>query len=169
MRRGTPGAWIGDRHHRWRGGWILSGSPLQVSGPAAGLAVLVWELVRDHGLETLGPILMVAGLLQLAAGQLGSRPMVPGDVASGDSWDACRHRRPYFASQFHVMLDDKPKQSGIVNLASIPQAIVGGIFPIDGSRHELAAVIGLTTIVTLLVWTNGDPRCSNLFLAPSSQ
>src|SRR3954447_2798306 len=48
---------------------FLSGAPLQVSGPAAGLAVLVWELVRDHGLETLGPILMVAGLLQLLAGQ----------------------------------------------------------------------------------------------------
>jgi MFS superfamily sulfate permease-like transporter len=29
-------------------GW-LAGSPLQVSGPAAGLAVLVFELVRQHG------------------------------------------------------------------------------------------------------------------------
>ena len=43
----------------------------------------------------------------------------------------------------YVMLDDSPKQSGIVNLLSIPQAIVGGIFPLDGSPHELAAVIGL--------------------------
>src|SRR5436190_1818369 len=49
---------------------FLSGSPLQVSGPAAGLAVLVWELIRDHGIDALGPVLLVAGLLQLLAGQL---------------------------------------------------------------------------------------------------
>src|SRR5215471_14557074 len=43
----------------------LSGSPLQVSGPAAGLTVLVWEIVQGHGLTALGPILLVAGLLQI--------------------------------------------------------------------------------------------------------
>src|SRR5476649_3012145 len=37
-------------------GW-LAGSPLQVSGPAAGLAVLVFEVVREHGMAMLGPIL----------------------------------------------------------------------------------------------------------------
>src|SRR5215210_6653778 len=48
----------------------ISGAPLQVSGPAAGLAVLVWELVRDHGIESLGPILITAGIFQMVAGQL---------------------------------------------------------------------------------------------------
>src|SRR3546814_5966520 len=46
----------------------LAGPPLQVSGPAAGLAVIVFEFVRDHGLEALGPVLLLAGVLQLAAG-----------------------------------------------------------------------------------------------------
>jgi MFS superfamily sulfate permease-like transporter len=50
-------------------GW-LAGSPLQVSGPAAGLAVLVFELVRQHGMLMLGPILLLAGFLQLVAGRL---------------------------------------------------------------------------------------------------
>lgn len=50
-------------------GW-LAGSPLQVSGPAAGLAVLVFELVREHGMAMLGPILLLAGVLQLLAGRL---------------------------------------------------------------------------------------------------
>src|SRR3954468_17069911 len=48
----------------------LAGSPLQVSGPAAGLAVIVFEIVRDHGLSALGPILILAGLIQIAAGAL---------------------------------------------------------------------------------------------------
>ena len=50
------------------------------------------------------------------------------------------------------MLDDKPKSSGLQNLISIPGAIFGGIFPIDGSRHEMAAVLGLLTIVSLVLW-----------------
>ncbi len=48
----------------------ISGSPLQVSGPAAGLAVIVFQLVKDRGIEMLGPILVLAGLLQVLAGTL---------------------------------------------------------------------------------------------------
>src|SRR3954453_14824307 len=48
----------------------LSGAPLQVSGPAAGLTVLVFEIVRDHGIESLGPILVLSGLLQIVAGRV---------------------------------------------------------------------------------------------------
>ncbi len=49
---------------------FLAGSPLQVSGPAAGLAVLVFELVRTYGVAMLGPILLLAGAIQLLAGRL---------------------------------------------------------------------------------------------------
>src|SRR6185436_7775604 len=46
----------------------LSGCPLQVSGPAAGLAVIVYELIQKYGIEMLGPIIVVAGIFQLIAG-----------------------------------------------------------------------------------------------------
>ena len=46
---------------------FLAGAPLQVSGPAAGLAVLVFELVRTQGMAALGPVLLLAGLIQLDA------------------------------------------------------------------------------------------------------
>jgi len=39
----------------------LAGSPLQVSGPAAGMAVLVYQLVQDHGLIMLGVVGLIAG------------------------------------------------------------------------------------------------------------
>ena len=48
----------------------LAGCPLQVSGPAAGLAVIVYEVIQKHGFAALGPILVIAGVLQLAAGTL---------------------------------------------------------------------------------------------------
>src|SRR3546814_16561708 len=46
---------------------MIAGSPLQVSGPAAGLAVIVFELVRTQGVGALGPILLIAGAVQLIA------------------------------------------------------------------------------------------------------
>ena len=136
----------------------LSGSPLQVSGPAAGLAVLVWELVRDHGIESLGPVLLLAGALQLVAGslRLGQwfRAMSPAVIYGMLAGIGVL----IVASQFHVMLDDKPKSSGLANILSIPGAIVGGIFPIDGSPHEVAALSGLLTIAALMLWTKYRPE-----------
>src|SRR5262245_49408367 len=46
----------------------LAGSPLQVSGPAAGLTVLVWQYVQTFGLEQLGVIVLIAGGIQAFAG-----------------------------------------------------------------------------------------------------
>ena len=45
-------------------GWI-SGCPLQVSGPAAGLTDIVFELIREQGLEAFAVIVIAAGLIQI--------------------------------------------------------------------------------------------------------
>uniref|UniRef100_A0AAU2JVF5 SulP family inorganic anion transporter n=1 Tax=Streptomyces sp. NBC_00049 TaxID=2903617 RepID=A0AAU2JVF5_9ACTN len=50
-------------------GWFR-GSSLQVSGPAAGLTVLVYEAVRAYGLPALGVLVLAAGLVQLGMGVL---------------------------------------------------------------------------------------------------
>ncbi|MFJ3925616.1 SulP family inorganic anion transporter [Streptomyces sp. NPDC090022] len=50
-------------------GWFR-GSSLQVSGPAAGLTVLVYEAVRTYGLPALGALVLAAGVLQLGMGVL---------------------------------------------------------------------------------------------------
>src|SRR5262249_25633977 len=47
---------------------VMRGSSLQVSGPAAGLTVLVYEAVHTHGLARLGMIVLAAGLLQVLLG-----------------------------------------------------------------------------------------------------
>ncbi|WP_428935133.1 SulP family inorganic anion transporter [Streptomyces sp. ACT015] len=48
----------------------LPGSSLQVSGPAAGLTVLVHEAVGAYGVGALGVLVFLAGLLQLGLGAL---------------------------------------------------------------------------------------------------
>jgi MFS superfamily sulfate permease-like transporter len=136
---------------------FFAGSPLQVSGPAAGLAVIVWEIVRDHGVSALGPILMIAGLLQLFAGfaRVGQwfRAISPAVVYGMLAGIGVL----IFASQFHSMVDDKPRGSGLENLLSIPAAIMKGIFPVDGSAHHIAAVLGILTIGIIILWNKFRP------------
>src|SRR4051812_49636880 len=61
----------------------LSGCPLQVSGPAAGLAVIVYEIIQKHGFAALAPILVLAGVIQLAAGGFQGGAVFPGVGPAG--------------------------------------------------------------------------------------
>ncbi|MEE4316830.1 MAG: SulP family inorganic anion transporter [Erythrobacter sp.] len=143
----------------------LAGSPLQVSGPAAGMAVLVFQLVSDHGLIMLGVVGLIAGALQLLAGvlRLGQwfraiSPSVIHGMLAGIGV-------LIFASQFHVMLDDAPRSGGLANLAAIPEAIIK-VFPADGSVHHLAAMAGIITIVTIIGWNKFKPKSLALLPGP---
>jgi MFS superfamily sulfate permease-like transporter len=135
----------------------IAGCPLQVSGPAAGLAVIVYDLIQKYGLDMLGPIVVTAGLIQLAAGamRVGQlfRSIAPAVVFGMLAGIGVL----IFAAQFHVMVDDAPRASGIQNLIAIPEAIYKAVFPVDGTVHHVAAAIGLTTIIVLLLWTKLAP------------
>ncbi len=130
---------------------LLSGSPLQVSGPAAGLAVIIWEIVSKYGLPALGLILVVAGLAQVAFGVLklgrifrAVSPAVVQGMLSGIGL-------LILASQFHVMLDDKPKGSGLENLVAIPKILMD-VLTLNHDFNHLAALIGLITIAIIILW-----------------
>lgn len=120
-------------------GWF-SGAPLQVSGPAAGLTVIVYDLVQNHGLEVLGIAVLIGGTLQLIAGLMhyggwfrAVSPAVIHGMLAGIGV-------LILSSQFHVMVDDAPKGSGIKNLLSIPEAIKKGLpFPELGTVEERTA------------------------------
>ena len=145
---------------------FLAGAPLQVSGPAAGLTVLVYELVQNHGVEWLGVAVLGAGLLQYLAGKAGfgrlfqavSPAVIKGMLAGIGVL--------IFSSQFHVMVDDKPRSGGLANLLSIPEAIQKGLVPADDTAHHLAAVVGLLTLATIVVWEKFKPKKLALIPAP---
>jgi MFS superfamily sulfate permease-like transporter len=130
----------------------IAGSPLQVSGPAAGLAVIVFDLVQRHGLATVGALILLAGAIQIVAGwrKLGRWfQAVPPSVIYGM---LAGIGVLIFASQFHVMIDDTPKGSGLRNLITIPSAILKAVTPDATLPHEEAAAIGVFTIVLIAVW-----------------
>lgn len=139
----------------------LAGSPLQVSGPAAGLAVIVFELVRDHGVSALGPILVLAGALQVVAGifRLGgwfraiSPAVVHGMLAGIGAL--------IVIGQFHTLFDAKPLASGVQNLAAMPGRILGLQFG-DFRAAEYALLIGLVTMGGMLAWERFRPAALRL-------
>jgi MFS superfamily sulfate permease-like transporter len=89
----------------------------------------VFELVRDQGLSALGPILRLAGLIQVVAGvfKLGGwfraiSPAVVHGMLAGIGV-------LIVVGQFHVLFDAKPLASGLENLAAMPAAC-------SACRHE---------------------------------
>ena len=137
---------------------FLAGSPLQVSGPAAGLAVLVFELVRQHGMAMLGPILLLAGLLQLLAGRLRlgcwfrvTAPAVVYGMLAGIGV-------LIVLSQVHVMFDTTPQPSGLQNLLAFP-ATVADALPIESAGAGWqAGALGLGTIALMWGWERWRPQ-----------
>lgn len=142
----------------------IAGSPLQVSGPAAGLAVLVYQLVQQFGVELLGTIVLFAGLLQIAAGMLrlgqwfrAVSPAVIHGMLAGIGI-------LIFAAQFHVMLDGKPLGSGIQNLLGIPSAIWNAVSA--GDAHMTAGEVGVATIASIFAWAAFAPKKLKVIPAP---
>ncbi|BBC71532.1 SulP family inorganic anion transporter [Altererythrobacter sp. B11] len=135
---------------------LFAGSPLQVSGPAAGLAVIVFEFVTENGLTALGPMLVLAGALQLVAGwmKLGAffrsiSPAVVHGMLAGIG-------ALIVISQFHILFDAQPLSSGVDNLAAMPARLLG-LSPFNLQATELALIVGLVTIGVMLVWEKFRP------------
>jgi len=137
-------------------GW-LAGAPLQVSGPAAGLTVLVFELVQQYGAAMLGPILLLAGALQLLAGRLKlgcwfrvTAPAVVYGMLAGIG-------TLIVLSQLHVMMDAQPEASGLDNLGAFPAAL-WAVLPFSGGNGMAAASLGLLTIACMWTWDRLRPQ-----------
>ncbi|PZU57989.1 MAG: SulP family inorganic anion transporter [Sphingobium sp.] len=137
---------------------MLAGSPLQVSGPAAGLAVIVFEIVRDQGLSALGPILILAGAIQVIAGiaRVGGwfraiSPAVVHGMLAGIGV-------LIVVGQFHVLFDDKPLPSGVANLLAMPGQFMG----LHDQSALAAFLIGLASIGGMLGWEKFRPASMRL-------
>jgi MFS superfamily sulfate permease-like transporter len=135
----------------------FAGSPLLITGPAAGLSVLVYELIQRFGWEMIGLIVLMAGGIQFIAGvlKLGQwfravSPAVIHGMLAGIGV-------LIVVSQFHIMLDDKPREDGIANILSLPDAVWRGIVPTEDAKHDTAARVGVLTIVILAFWKKLAP------------
>ncbi|NEE53777.1 SulP family inorganic anion transporter, partial [Streptomyces sp. SID8455] len=123
---------------------LLGGTPLQVSGPSAGLTVVTAELIQVYGWRTTCAITVGAGLLQILLGTLRaarnalavSPAIVHGTLAGIGVAIAL--------AQLHIMLGGSPQSSVVANALALPEQLA--------RISPAAPLIGTLTIAVLLLW-----------------
>jgi carbonic anhydrase len=140
----------------------LSGAPLQVSGPAAGLTVIVAGTITTYGMAGTAAIVAVAGLVQIALGAsrlgraaLALSPAVVHGMLAGIGLVIA-------LSQVHVLLGGDPQSSAWRNLRDLPAQLAG--------HHGISMVLGVATIAVLLLWPRLQswPRIKGLAMIPAA-
>lgn len=140
----------------------LPGSSLQVSGPAAGLTVLVYEAVQAYGLGVLGVLVLLAGVLQVVMGALRlgrwfraiSVAVVQGMLAGIGM--------VLIAGQVYAMADVEAPASGPGKLAGLPSL---GVEILSSGTSLTAAGVGVGTIAVLVLWPRWK-RAARVLPAP---
>ncbi len=123
---------------------LLGGSPLQVSGPAAGLTVVVADLIVQFGWGVMCAITAAAGLLQVVFGlsrvaraALAISPAVVHAMLAGIGITIA-------LGQLHVLLGGSARTDAITNIVELPTQLA--------DIHDHSAMVGLAVIAVLLIW-----------------
>ncbi|MFI5716954.1 SulP family inorganic anion transporter [Nocardia sp. NPDC051750] len=122
----------------------LGGSVLQVSGPAAGLTVIVAESISQFGWRVTGFIVVAAGVLQILFGlsriaraALAVAPVVVHAMLAGIGVTIA-------LQQLHVLLGGESNSTAWSNITELPAQLI--------SLHGPAALLGLIVIAIMLGW-----------------
>lgn len=144
---------------------LLAGSPLQVSGPAAGLAVIVFGFVEQYGVAMLGPVLIAAGLLQIVAGflRIGSwfraiSPAVVHGMLAGIGI-------LIILGQLHVLMGARPAAGGIENVVAMDETL-GRLWGESVTTEAIALLVGLISLLAMVGWEKARPK--SLALLPGA-
>lgn len=123
---------------------LLGGSPLQVSGPAAGLTVIVAETIDRFGWTTMCAITVLAGAVQtllglsrVARAALAISPAIVHGMLAGIGVTIV-------LAQLHVVFGGDTGATPLDNLVDLPARIV--------DAHGAATAAGLLTIAILVLW-----------------
>ncbi|MEH0576901.1 SulP family inorganic anion transporter [Streptomyces sp. B21-108] len=132
----------------------VGGSPLQVSGPAAGLTVVTADLIQRYGWRTTCGITVLAGLAQLGLGclrvartALAVSPAIVHGMLAGIGVTIA-------VAQVHIVLGGSPQSSVLDNLRALPAQL---------ARLQPAAVaVSALTLTLLLLWPRIPGRVGRL-------
>ncbi|MEU0116412.1 SulP family inorganic anion transporter [Streptomyces bobili] len=128
---------------------LMRGSSLQVSGPAAGLTVLVFEAVREFGLPALGVLVLSTGVLQIAMGALKLGRYFRAISVSVVEGMLAGIGLVLIAGQLYSLIGSKAPESGLAKIAGLPEALLDA-FDSTGALASLA--IGAGTVAVLVLW-----------------
>ncbi|AZQ36425.1 transporter [Streptomyces cyaneochromogenes] len=134
-------------------GW-LGGSPLQVSGPAAGLTVVTADLIHQYGWRTTCAITVLAGIAQLvlgsvrvARGALAVSPAIVHGMLAGIGVTIA-------VAQLHIVVGGTPQSSVLDNLRALPAQLA--------ELRPAAVSVSVLTLALLLLWPRIPGRAGRL-------
>lgn len=123
---------------------LIGGSPLQVSGPAAGLTVVVAELVANFGWKVTCAITVAAGLLQIVFGlsriaqsALAIAPVVVHAMLAGIGITIA-------LQQIHVLLGGSSRSDALENLTALPAQVI--------DLQHADVLVGGIVVAIMLMW-----------------
>ncbi|NUK00793.1 bifunctional SulP family inorganic anion transporter/carbonic anhydrase [Streptomyces lunaelactis] len=132
----------------------LGGSPLQVSGPAAGLTVVTADLIQRYGWRTTCAITVVAGLAQLglaalrvARSALAVSPAIVHGMLAGIGVTIA-------LAQLHIVLGGTPQSSAVDNVRALPAQLA--------DLHTAALSASVLTVAVLLLWPRIPGRAGRI-------
>ncbi|MEU3933105.1 SulP family inorganic anion transporter [Streptomyces sp. NPDC029044] len=128
---------------------FMPGSSLQVSGPAAGLTVIVFEAVSAFGVGTLGVIVLFAGLLQLAMGFLKIGRWFRAISVSVVEGMLCGIGLVIIAGQIYAAAGLKAPESGVGKAVGLPGAFADAF---SDAEALTSLAIGAATIAVIVLW-----------------
>ncbi|KUN79255.1 SulP family inorganic anion transporter [Streptomyces griseoruber] len=132
----------------------VGGSPLQVSGPAAGLTVVTADLIQRYGWRTTCAVTVLAGLTQLGLGclrvartALAVSPAIVHGMLAGIGVTIA-------VAQLHIVLGGTPQSSVLANLRALPAQLAG--------LQPAAVAVSTLTLSLLLLWPRIPGRAGRL-------
>ncbi|MEU0413767.1 SulP family inorganic anion transporter [Streptomyces griseorubiginosus] len=128
---------------------VMRGSSLQVSGPAAGLTVLVFEAVQEFGLPALGVIVLAAGLIQLAMGALKLGRWFRAISVSVVEGMLAGIGLVLIAGQLYSAAGLKAPTTGVGKILGLPGAAVDAL---GSSTALISLAVGAGTVAVLVLW-----------------
>lgn len=127
----------------------MRGSSLQVSGPAAGLTVLVLEAVREFGLPALGVIVLATGVLQITMGVLRLGRWFRAISVSVVEGMLAGIGLVLIAGQLYSMADAAAPAAGLEKIAGLPGALADTL---GNTRALTSLLVGAGTMAVLVLW-----------------
>ncbi|MEU5717535.1 SulP family inorganic anion transporter [Streptomyces sp. NPDC020403] len=134
---------------------VMRGSSLQVSGPAAGMTVLVFEAVRAYGLATLGVIVLASGLLQLVMGALRLGRWFRAISVSVVEGMLAGIGLVIIAGQLYAAAGIKAPASGLDKVTGLPEALAGAVVRAEALT---SLAVGAGTVLVLVLWQRAPAR-----------
>ncbi len=145
---------------------ILSGSPLQISGPSPGLAVMVLYVVETYGATALIPLGIIVGLFQISTAFFrvahffqATPPALLKAMLSGIG-------ALIVMSQLYILFGLPMYSNGLKSLAGLPEIFTNIVTGNLDIVQQHSGVVGLIVIVILILWSFGKGQIFELLPGP---